>query len=137
MVHAPFTKWDSFKNSRKDGKFSIDLVDSMLNTRQTLELTNVSQLFTSIWKHWHTQWSPNIIPWFMYESIVKYAIQGTECIKQGMNLICAKFYFFPKSISWKEQVSFLSIWAPTITQVPKYIGKATTCTLYAISQHKM
>ena len=27
-------------------------------------------------------------------------------------------------ISWKESVSFLSILAPTIAQVPKYIGKA-------------
>ena len=27
--------------------------------------------------------------------------------------------------------------SPCIAQVPKYIGKATTCIFYAISQHKM
>ena len=47
MVLAPFKKWNSFNNSRKYGKFGIDLVDSMLNTLQTLELANVSLLFTS------------------------------------------------------------------------------------------
>ena len=29
------------------GKFGMDLVDSMLNTLQALELANISQLFTS------------------------------------------------------------------------------------------
>ena len=37
----------------------------------------------------------------------------------------------------KKQISFLSILASTITQGPKYTWKATLCTFYAISQHKM
>ena len=36
-----------FNNSRKYDKFGIDLVDSMFKTSQTVELENVSQLFTS------------------------------------------------------------------------------------------
>ena len=47
MVLAPFRKGNAFNNLRKVGKVMIDLVDSMLNTRQTLEFANVSQLFTS------------------------------------------------------------------------------------------
>ena len=33
----------------------------------------------------------------------------------------------------QEQVSFLSNLTPAIAQLPKYISKATACTLYAIS----
>ena len=66
MVLVPSRKWNSFNNSKKDGKFGIDVVESMLNTLQTLELANVSQLLTSTWKHYHTQLSPNIIQWFIY-----------------------------------------------------------------------
>ena len=78
----------------------------------------------------------------MYEPIVKYVRQGLECIKQEINPICAKFHIFLKIIKWvpfpeKEQVSFLSILAPTIAQVSKYMGKATACALYAISHYKM
>ena len=47
MVLVPSRKWNSFNNSKKDGKFGIDVVESMLNTLQTLELANVSQLLTS------------------------------------------------------------------------------------------
>ena len=36
---------NSFNNSRKGGIFSIDLVDSMLNTLRTLELANVLSNF--------------------------------------------------------------------------------------------
>ena len=36
-----------------------------------------------------------------------------------------------------DLVQFFSILASTTAQVPKYIGKATACTLYGISQHKM
>ena len=43
---AHFGKQNSFNNSRKDGQVGIDLVDPMLNTLQTLELADVSQLFT-------------------------------------------------------------------------------------------
>ena len=32
-------------------------------------------------RSYHTQWSPNSIQWFMYEAIMKYVIQGLECIK--------------------------------------------------------
>ena len=46
MVLAPFRKPNSFNNSRNGEKFGIDLVDFMLNTFWTLELANVSQLFT-------------------------------------------------------------------------------------------
>ena len=67
----------------------------MLNTLQTLELANDSQFFSSIWKHYHAQWSPNIIQWFMYEAIVKYVIQYVEFVKQGINPSCAKFHIFP------------------------------------------
>ena len=34
----------------------------------------------------------------MYEAIVKYAIQGPECVKQGINSMCAKFHIVPKII---------------------------------------
>ena len=34
----------------------------------------------------------------MYEAIVKYVIQGPECVKQEINPICAKFHIFPKII---------------------------------------
>ena len=74
----------------------------------------------------------------MYDANVKYVIQGPECEKQGIHPICAKFHIFAKiiksSVFWKEQVSFLSI----LAQIPiyMYIGK-TTCTFYAICQHKM
>ena len=34
----------------------------------------------------------------MYEAIVKYVIHGLECIKQGINPICAQFHIFPKII---------------------------------------
>ena len=47
MVLAPFKKWNSFNNSRTDGKLGIDVVDSMLNTLLTIEMANVSHLFTS------------------------------------------------------------------------------------------
>ena len=43
----------------------------------------------------------------------------------------SNFTYFRKlrsSISWKEQILFLSVLAPTITQVPKYLGKATPYT---------
>ena len=33
MVLAPFRKWNSFNNSRKDGKFDIDLVDDTPDLR--------------------------------------------------------------------------------------------------------
>ena len=79
----------------------------------------------------------------MYEAIVKYVIQGPECVKQGINPICAKFHIFPKIIKWvpfpeRSKYHFSQFYlALTIAQMPKYIGKATECTLYAISQHKM
>ena len=142
MVLAPFRKWNSFNNSRKDGKFGIDLVDSMLNTLQTLELANVSQLFTSTWKHYHTQWSPNIIQWFMYEAIVKYVIQGPECVKQEINPICAKFHIFPKIIKGvqfpersKYNISQLS--SHLLLKYVKNISKSTICTFHATSQNKI
>ena len=100
MVLAPFRKWNSFNNSRIDGKFGIHLYDSKVNTLETLALANVSQLLCSTWKHYHTQWSPYIIQWFMYYAIVKYRIQGLECVKQGINQICAKCHIFPKITKW-------------------------------------
>ena len=47
MVLSPIRKWNSFNNSRKEGNFGIDLIDSMLNTLRTLEMANVSLLFAS------------------------------------------------------------------------------------------
>ena len=47
MVLASVRKLNFFNNSRRDGKFGLDLVDYMLNTLWTLELANVSQSFTS------------------------------------------------------------------------------------------
>ena len=47
MVLTPFMKRNYFNNPGKDGKFGIDLVASMLNKLQTIELANVSRLFTS------------------------------------------------------------------------------------------
>ena len=76
MVLAPFRKRNSFNNLRKDEKFSINLVNFMLNTLLTLELANVSKLFTPTSKHYHTRWSPNIIQWIVYEAILKYVIQS-------------------------------------------------------------
>ena len=58
-----FRKCNFFNNSRKGGTFGIDLVHSMLNTLQSLELANVSSLFT-----------------FTYEAIDKYVMQGPECV---------------------------------------------------------
>ena len=89
IVLAPFRKQNSFNNSRKYVKFGIVLVDSC-----TLELANVSQLFTFTWKYYLTQWSPNIIQWFMYEAIVRYVVQGLEWIEQRRNPICATFHIF-------------------------------------------
>ena len=34
----------------------------------------------------------------MHEAIVKYVIQGLECVKQGINPIGVKFHIFPKII---------------------------------------
>ena len=45
MVFALFRKWNFFKNSRKDCKFGIDLVDSMLNTLQTLKVANIPVIY--------------------------------------------------------------------------------------------
>ena len=77
----------------------------------------------------------------MYEVIVKYVTQGLQCVKKGINQICVKFHFpkIIKGVSFpeNEQVPHQSILAPTVAQVPKYIGKATTDTFYVISQHKM
>ena len=70
IILVIFRKWNSFTNSRKDGKFGINLVDSMLNALCTLELANISQFFNSTWKHYHTQWSSNIMQWFMDEGIM-------------------------------------------------------------------
>ena len=96
MVLAPFSKRNAFNKSRKDGKCGIDLVDYMLNTLQTLELANGSLLFTSIWKHYHTQWSTNIIQLFMNEFIMKHVILGLECVKQGINQSLPNFTSFLK-----------------------------------------
>ena len=71
----------------------------MLNTLRTIELANVSQLFTSTWKHNHTQWRLNIIQSFMYEAIVKYVVQGLECVKQGLNPVFVIFHIFLKMIN--------------------------------------
>ena len=46
----------------------------------------------------NTQWSLNISQLFMYETIVKYVIQGLEFVEQGINPICYKFHIFPKMI---------------------------------------
>ena len=142
MVLADFIKWNFFNNSRKYGKFVIDLVESMLNTLQTIELASISKLFTSTCNLFHTQWCPNMIQWFMYKAIGKYDIQGPECVKQWINPICATLHIFPKIIKGvlflKRSKNHFSLFlAPTITQVLKYIGKTTTCTFYAICQHKM
>ena len=51
MVLAPFRKRNSFINSRKDGEFGKDLVDSMLNNLQTLKLANS---FSVIYFHMKT-----------------------------------------------------------------------------------
>ena len=134
-------KQNSFNNSRKYGEFGVYVVDFTLNTLRTLELANVLQLFTFIWKHYHTQWSPNIIQWFMHTAIMKYVIQGPECVKHGIKQLVPNFTSFFKllrtSVSWKVQISFLSIVVSTITQMPKYIGKATTCTFYHIHKSKL
>ena len=71
----------------------------MLNTLQTFEMANVSTLLSSTWKHDHKHWSPNLSQWFIYEAIMKYVIQGQECVKQGLNPICVKFPIFPKVIT--------------------------------------
>ena len=105
MILAHFMKWNSFNNPRHDGKFGIDLVDSVLNTLQTLELANVSQLFISTWKCYHT--NTNIIQWFIYEAVVKYVIQGMACIKQEINPICAKFHIFSNIIKSLKEFHFL------------------------------
>ena len=34
----------------------------------------------------------------MYKAIVKYVIQDTECVKQGINPMCAPFHIFSKII---------------------------------------
>ena len=34
----------------------------------------------------------------MIYAIVKYVVQGMECVTQGINPICAKFHIFPKII---------------------------------------
>ena len=52
-----------------------------------------------------------------------------------------KYYICPKIIKGvpfpeRNTYHFL-LFSPTITQVPKNISKATTCTFDAISQHKM
>ena len=78
--------------------YGIELDDSICNTVPTLELANVSQLFTSTLKHYNTYWSPNIIQLFMYEAIVKYVIQGLWCVKKRIRPICAKLHIFPKII---------------------------------------
>ena len=109
MVLAPFKKWNSFNKSRKDGKVVIDLVDPMLNTIWALEVANVFQLFTSTWKYFHTKWSPNIIQLFMFEAIMKYVLQGLECVKQEINPICAKFHIFPyiiKGVQFPERSKY-------------------------------
>ena len=85
IVLASFRKQNSFNNSRKDATFDIDFIDSMFNILRSLELANMSVLFTSTLKHYHTQWSPNIIQWLMYEAIVKYVIQSLGFVKQGIN----------------------------------------------------
>ena len=76
----------------------IQRINLKLNTLRTLELANVSQLFTSTWKHYHTQWNPNIIQWFMFETIMQYGIQCLESVKQGIIPRCAKFHICPKII---------------------------------------
>ena len=48
MVPAPFKKWNSFNNSRKDGKCSIDLVDSMIDYTPDLQ---ISKCFSVIYYH--------------------------------------------------------------------------------------
>ena len=47
MVLAPFRKWNAFINSRKDGKFGINLVDSKLITLRITEMTNVLRYLLS------------------------------------------------------------------------------------------
>ena len=44
---APFRKQNTCDNSRKVRKSGADLIDSMLNVRQDLDLENVSQKFTA------------------------------------------------------------------------------------------
>ena len=113
MILSPFRKWHSFNKSRKDGKFDTDLVDSLLHTLLTLELANVYQLLTSTWKHYHTQWSPNIIQilWNMLCKarcvLSKEAMQPVPNVTYFLKLL-KEFCFF---VSWKEHVSFLSMLA--------------------------
>ena len=58
---------------------------------------------------------------------MKYAMQGTECVKQGFNPICAKFHIFPniiKGVPFPESIISLNL-TPTVVYMPKNIGKAT------------
>ena len=110
-IFFPFTKWNFINNSRKYGKFGIDLVDAMLNTLWTLEMATFSELISTTWKYYHTQWSQNISQWFIYEVIVKYVIQGPECVKQGINPICANVTSFLKLL---KEFHFLE-WALIIS----------------------
>ena len=80
--------WTSLITQEKLGSLA-DLVDSMLNPFQVLELAYVFQCY--LLPHEDitiTSEAQNIIQWFVYEAIVKYAIHGLECIKQGLNPIC-------------------------------------------------
>ena len=54
----------------------------------------------------------------------------------------SKFPSFPTllkalDVSWKEKASCQSMLAHSIAEMPTYIGKATSHTRYAMSQHKM
>ena len=66
----------------------------------------------------------------MYEVILKYAIQAPGCLQLGINPICAKCHTFPtiiKGVPFSQRASIIILTlALTNTQVPKYIGKATT-----------
>ena len=45
MALASFGKWNSFNKARKDENFGIDVVDSMRNTLQILEMANASVVY--------------------------------------------------------------------------------------------
>ena len=102
MVLVPFRKQNSFNNSRKDSKFGINLVDSMLNTLQTLELANVYLL-----PHENITISSATEAQILFNNLCMRPLcnvmQCLEFVKQGLNPICVKFHIFPKI---SKEVSF-------------------------------
>ena len=84
----------AFNNSRKDGIFSTDCVDSMLHTLQALALATVSHLVTATWTFYILSEEQILFDdlCIYVKAFMKYVMWDPGRVHRRIKSICAKFY---------------------------------------------